>query len=315
MKSICKFIDRTHQNLHIQVFCFNHPTIIQHLVKAAAREVRVSVQYRDGTELEEACKDSTICLQKQSGRSLFHKKSMVGDSQRVLASSGNFTPDSTEQDINLSLLINDSELARHIETNQFVTRQIGNQFLVYIPIFRRNKDFRLAVRTIKKCIAQAKKTIVVVVYILTHPVILKSLQAAAARGVKVEVAVDTRESEQTQRTLERLQLSLPLRVRKPGAPRVHVKMCYIDNKILICGSANWSSAGLTRNREDLFVIRGLTETQRQSLSEIWQSVEEKTEPLTAQSLKRPREEEDDPGEGTSSGISSAGASAKKAKTQ
>ena len=62
--------------------------------------------------------------------------------------------------------------------------------------------------------------------------------------------------------------------------------------------------------EDLFVVQNLTELQLQSLQELWQAIQESSEPLTKESsllpprsLKQIKDEEDlmcDPEEGTSS---------------
>ncbi|WP_234014485.1 phospholipase D-like domain-containing protein [Chlamydia muridarum] len=292
---ICKLMNQACSSLFIQVYRFTHPTIIQHALNVAAKDVRTTVLFRDGDELISAAQNSSIILQQQPGRSLFHRKSLVVDNKKLFISTGNFTINSTEQDINLSAIFKDAMLATRVACSQSFTGIIGSQLVSYLPIYRRSqKSSQIGIHLVQDLIQNAKSNILIAMYILSHPGILQALQAAAERGVKVEVAVDTRESKQTQRTLERLQLSLPLRVRKPGSPPLHVKMCCIDNKILIIGSSNWSFVGLARNTEDLFVIRGLTETQCQSLSEIWQSVQENTQPV-----KRSREEEEDPLEGTS----------------
>ncbi|AHH22817.1 DUF1669 domain-containing protein [Chlamydia muridarum str. Nigg] len=311
LSAICKLMNLASKRLFIQVYRFTHPTIIQHALNVAAKNVRTTVLFRDGDELVEASQGSPIILEQQPQRALFHRKSLVVDHRMLLVSTGNFTINSTEQDINLSIVFHHSKLAARVEHSQPFSGVVGNQPVSYLPIFRRNKkSSQIGGQFIQSFIEEAKSSILIAMYILSHPGILQSIQDAAARGVKVQIAIDTRESKQTQMTLERLQLSLPLRVRKPGSPPLHVKMCCIDGKTLIFGSANWSLVGLARNVEDLFIVRNLTALQYQSLSEIWKAVEENTQPL-----KRSREEEEDPLEGTSTSQEDLSPPTKKARTQ
>ncbi len=311
-QTICKLIDESKWKVAVQVYRFTHPEIIKHIVNTSNRGVKVAVKYKEGVELEEACEGSQVHLLKQPQRSLFHKKSMVVDYEQVLASTGNFTTNSIERDINLTMIFRDSGLSSKIQASAPFTGIIGNQLVSYLPIYRRNKnEHDIAIKLVQDFITQAKKTITVAMYILSHHDILQSLHAASARGVQVQIAIDTRGSQQTQKVLEQLKLSLPIRVRKPGCAPVHIKMCLIDGKVLITGSANWSLVGLARNVEDLFIIRGVTEDQGQSLSEIWQYVENNTQPL-----KRSREnDEEDPLEGTSTTHEVLSPPTKKARAQ
>ncbi len=311
LSAICTLMNQACHRLFIQVYRFTHPTIIQHALNVAARDVRTTVLFRDGDELIDASQGSPIILEQQPQRALFHRKSLVVDHRTLLVSTGNFTINSTEGDTNLSIIFHNSKLAARVEHSQPFSGVVGNQPVSYLPIFRRNKkSSQIGVQFIQSFIEGAKSSILIAMYILSHPRILQSIQDAAARGVKVQIAIDTRESKQTEKMITQLKLSIPLRVRKSGSAPLHIKMCCIDGKTLIFGSANWSLVGLARNVEDLFIVRNLTALQHQSLSEIWKAVEENTQPL-----KRSREEEEDPLEGTSTTHEVLSPPTKKARTQ
>ena len=55
----------------------------------------------------------------------------------------------------------------------------------------------------------------------------------------------------------------------PKLGLMHNKFMYVDNTILVNGSANWSSSSFTRNDESFIVINKLTEEQQNYLDMYW----------------------------------------------
>lgn len=67
---------------------------------------------------------------------------------------------------------------------------------------------------------------------------------------------------------------------------IHNKVCIIDHKIAILGSANWSRRGLNTNREDLLIIKPLTESQKEVLATWWNFLCDQSIVLTEEGVEK-----------------------------
>ncbi|MEB2680965.1 phospholipase D-like domain-containing protein [Chlamydia suis] len=306
LDTLCSLIQNAKKNIFFKIYHLSSPQILQALIEAADR-VSVVVRYQQGDRVRDICAGSAVKLNKRNSHSLLHKKSAFFDYKKLFLSTGNFTDRSLTKDYNLAMLIHNAPLCAQVASSTPTTTVVGNQTITYCPISQNSAGKPL--KQILFSIANAKSTIRIAMFILSHQNILKAAATAAKRGVDVQIIIDPREKRNTFKIVEENNLQLAIRECARGGI-LHTKICCVDNNTLITGSPNWTKCGLSRNLEDLFVIRNLTEPQLQSLQELWQAIQESSEPLTKESselpprsLKQIKEEEKlmcDPEEGTSS---------------
>jgi phosphatidylserine/phosphatidylglycerophosphate/cardiolipin synthase-like enzyme len=104
----------------------------------------------------------------------------------------------------------------------------------------------------------ARKEIDFAAYVLTDWPVMQALSRAARRGVKVRIYMDSlRQGGPEPSPPFRALLGDPLiglRVKRAGAPLMHLKSYQIDHRLLRTGSANFSASGLKRQDNDLVVM-------------------------------------------------------------
>ena len=99
-------------------------------------------------------------------------------------------------------------------------------------------------------IKDAKKSIDVSIFFLTHKNISKELVAAKNRGVDVRVIIDATSASNGYSKHQYLRdIGISLKVEQWGG-KMHMKSAIIDGKHLILGSMNWTSAGESKNDEN-----------------------------------------------------------------
>lgn len=106
-------------------------------------------------------------------------------------------------------------------------------------------------------IDRARATIDMAAFILTDWPVMAALDRAARRGVRVRLYLDSLRTLEREPPPFRALLANPgvsIRVKRPGAPLMHLKSYQIDGRLLRTGAANFSASGLKRQDNDLVVI-------------------------------------------------------------
>jgi phosphatidylserine/phosphatidylglycerophosphate/cardiolipin synthase-like enzyme len=104
-------------------------------------------------------------------------------------------------------------------------------------------------------IKESKRTIDVAVFFLTHKNVSKELVLAKKRGVQVRVILDATAATNGYSKHNYLrEHGILVKVEDWGG-KMHMKSALIDNKHLIIGSMNWTSAGESKNDENTLIIR------------------------------------------------------------
>lgn len=104
----------------------------------------------------------------------------------------------------------------------------------------------------------ARKSLDMAAYVLTDWPVMHALDRAARRGVEVRLYLDgssllDREPTPPLRALLE-NPAVAIRVKRSGAPLMHLKSYQIDGRLLRTGAANFSASGLKRQDNDLVVI-------------------------------------------------------------
>ncbi|RTL90692.1 MAG: phosphatidylserine synthase [Hyphomicrobiales bacterium] len=109
-------------------------------------------------------------------------------------------------------------------------------------------------------IGQAKKRIDFAAYVLTDLRIVKALDDAAARGVRIRLYRDGADVHMPKALAEvydslAARPNVEIRYKGEPAPLMHLKAYSVDGKFMRDGAGNFSHSGLTRQDNSLIVLR------------------------------------------------------------
>lgn len=107
-----------------------------------------------------------------------------------------------------------------------------------------------------KAIGEAKSTLDVAIYSLTHPDIVQAILDAEQRGVAVRIISDEQQSggEAQKKAIQRLHdAGIPIKIDNHSG-LMHLKMTIVDGSIATIGSFNYSKAASTTNDEVIMII-------------------------------------------------------------
>ena len=126
-------------------------------------------------------------------------------------------------------------------------------------------------------IKDAKKSIDVSIFFLTHKNVSKELVAAKNRGIDVRVIIDATSATNGYSKHNYLRENgIPVKVENWGG-KMHMKSAIIDGKHLILGSMNWTSAGESKNDENTLIIRNARDAKnyQEFFNLLWSSIDDK----------------------------------------
>jgi phosphatidylserine/phosphatidylglycerophosphate/cardiolipin synthase-like enzyme len=126
-------------------------------------------------------------------------------------------------------------------------------------------------------ITQAKKTVIVAAYSITHEDIAKAITDAHGRGVKVTVLMDRTQAAGRYSSATFLHnAGVPVFIDATGG-LMHHKFAVVDDATLLTGSFNWTKGGDEENAENLLVITGKSKLTK-AFSDEFQKQLEKAKP-------------------------------------
>ena len=133
-------------------------------------------------------------------------------------------------------------------------------------------------RGVLPLIEEAKKSIDVSIFFLTHNNISRELVKAHKRGVKIRVILDATAATNGYSKHNYLrEHGIPVKVESWGG-KMHMKAAVIDNKHVIVGSMNWTLAGERKNDENTIIIKNSSKHANQLSSffnSMWKSIPDK----------------------------------------
>lgn len=123
-------------------------------------------------------------------------------------------------------------------------------------------------------IQNARKSIDLAIFFLTHNELSRALAAAKKRGLRVRVILDATGAANEYSKHDYLrEEGVALKVETWGG-KMHAKTALIDGETLILGSMNWTKAGAQKNDENTLIIRSPTVAQHfaQYFETLWASI-------------------------------------------
>lgn len=273
--TLCHALKKAQTSLNLQMYAITDPDILSLLEKSEKRGIIPKIIYdKSASGHLKNLNNATAA----KGKGLMHRKIVVVDHAQVFLGSTNMTSQSLRIHDNLMVGIYHPELAEFLEeeetTRSFSFSVEGQPAELWLLPDAND----LALKRLLQEIDSAKEKISIAIFTITHPKITKALIAAKRRGVKVKVAVDFfTERGASHKAIETLSAEkIPIYCSQ-GRQLLHHKWALIDRSTLIVGSANWTKAAFTQNRDCLLILKDLRAPQINYLRKLWKIIELESE--------------------------------------
>lgn len=283
-------IDNAQKSITLSIYSLMDEHIIQALRKKSVEGVPVYIvsDAKASPGLSQKLPQATVV--RRIGQGLMHQKILIVDEKQVWLGSANLTYSSLNIHGNLVIGIDNPSMA-HALTERI--KSMDEDGRVSSPLMHRittagSQNVELwvlpddpgAVKRMIDLFRSAKKTIKVLMFTWTRADFTQELIDASKRGVKVEVILDRYSgkgaSAKAARILEKG--GIPIRF-SSGRGLLHHKFAYIDDRILVNGSANWTNSAFKFNDDYFVVIYPLTLEQQAKMNQLWNvSQRESTKP-------------------------------------
>ncbi len=228
---------------------------------------------------------STIIRRK--GKGLMHQKILVVDNELILLGSANMTIDSLNKHGNLVMGFSHPSLAAMMTARAKemsprgklpAVKQLSTHCAdqpIDFQILPFNND---AEKQLISLLKSAKKTIKVAMYTWTRHDFTQELIQASKRGVHVEAIIDRQSGMGTSSEIVKklFRAGIPVKL-STGSSLLHHKFAYIDDGILINGSANWTYSAFNKNDDCFMVIYDLKTPQKDKMDQLWECLQKNSE--------------------------------------
>ncbi|CRX39450.1 phospholipase D-like domain-containing protein [Estrella lausannensis] len=289
-QTILSAIGSAKESVHLSVFNLSDHKVISALNKKAAEGVPVFL-YTDANAswqgIKSLKKNIRVHLWKKGA--LMHQKILLIDQNAVYLGSANFSWRSLNIHRNLVLAFKSPDAANFLLThleNSDKGKEFQEEFSKMIVVGGQRAKLILfpskqdKVREVQKLIDGAKKTIRIAMYTWTREDFAQSCAKAKQRGVDVEVVLDRSVIQRTPNPV----IQALVKGRVPtliyqGPGLLHHKFLYVDSTKLLTGSANWTKAAFTQNRESNILLEELTPEQKETLEKLWQDLKQESKLL------------------------------------
>lgn len=275
--TILKAIKNAKKTIYLVMFGLSDETIIQALKKKEKENVSLKIYFdkRSSPEIF-FTKDQAICKKKGG---LLHQKILIVDESMVFLGSTNLTKTSLSMHDNLVIGLHSGKIANFLTnatpfTSAIFKDNIGSQ-PIEIWLLPDNKN--MALQRLKTIIKSANQKIKIAMFTFTHPALIDELIHAKKRKIDVTVVIDGHSAQgASAKAVERLKKEKIKVLVSQGPELLHHKYLYVDNKTLVCGSANWTKAAFSKNHDLILILENLTKNQIAFMEKLQQIIEYQT---------------------------------------
>ncbi|MBA2367938.1 MAG: hypothetical protein H0V82_02805 [Candidatus Protochlamydia sp.] len=292
-----KAIESASVSITFVIYALMDPEIIQALNKRADAGISVHLVCDAKASLGISRKIPKATIVKRLGKGLMHQKILIIDQQQVVLGSANMTSDSLRVHGNLVMAMHHPPLARtllekaHSMNEEGYSHKLSHLETVIaaqkLELWMLPDDHLKGVQRMIELFRSAKKTIRVAMFTWTRNDFTQELIAAAKRGVKVEAVVDrysgSGASSETIRAL--CEAKIPVRL-NTGQGLLHHKFAWIDDTILVNGSANWTQSAFKVNDDVFIILQSLSLDQQAKMSRLWECLQRKSERTSPKAAKK-----------------------------
>lgn len=278
------------QSVLLIVYTLTDPAIINALKKKGEEgiNVRVITDAKESPWVTSKLGPSVSMIRRFSeGR--MHQKILVIDGKISWIGSANMTSESLRMHGNLVSVINSAPLSDRLQAKALSMIERGNkasfapeEFIIggqlielwFLP------DDRQAAQRIKKVIDSAKKNIRIAMFTWTRMDFARAVVNAAERGVNVEAVLDSNQGKGASAKIVAFLKNSKVKISlSRGGPLLHHKFLYVDEEILVNGSANWTRDAFDKNDECFIVMHNLELTQQNQMESLWKVISKESIPV------------------------------------
>lgn len=280
-------IASANSTITLSIYGLTDETIIQALSAKCKEGVSVHIvcDAKASRGISKRLPGATIV--RRFGKGLMHQKILIVDQSLIWLGSANLTHSSLNLHGNLVFGMNHPPLARALTLRAKSMDDEG----AFIPLLHQettagNQQLELWVlpddqKAVKRMVAlfrAAKKSIRVAMFTWTRTDFTQELSTAAKRGVKVEAVIDRNQGRGTGAEIVSMleKEGIPVGLSN-GQGLLHHKFVYIDETLLVNGSANWTKAAFQENDDYFAVIYPLTLKQQQKMNHLWSEIKRQSE--------------------------------------
>lgn len=280
-KTLKKEIENSKQSIDFAVYGINNqPEILNALINAQNRGVKIrwvsdfdkrnNKYYTDINFLKNKIKlyNTDENYDKSNTPAIMHNKFFIFDDKKVWTGSSNITStDLTGFNANYSILITSNKIAQ-LYKNEF--EQMYNGFF-HTDKQNKNKDIvvldnntkikvlfspqdKIIDNKIIPIIKKAKKSIYIPIFFITHKGIKDALISAHKRGIEIKIINDATNAH-SRYTIHKQLRESGIKVKTENyAGKMHMKAMFVDDRISIIGSMNFTKSANNKNDENVLII-------------------------------------------------------------
>lgn len=276
-------ISQAQKSITLVIYALTDKEVIQALRKKSEEGIPVYIvsDAKASKGLSRELPKATVI--RRLGEGLMHQKILIIDGKQIILGSANLTQSSLDIHGNLVMGLENPALAEVLTKRAKSMDEDGG---VGFPLMHQETqagtqhlelwvlpDDPGAVKRIIQLLRSAQKTIKVAMFTWTRTDFTQELIDAAKRGVQVETVLDRYSGKGASAKIVRMleQAKIPVRL-STGQGLLHHKFAYIDDRILVNGSANWTNSAFKVNDDYFVVLYPLTEEQRAKMNRLWQII-------------------------------------------
>lgn len=220
---------------------------------------------------------------KRAGKGIMHQKILIVDHHLLLLGSANLTFSSLNIHGNLVIGIENHSLAKQLAKRIESMDEDGSLTPLFSPL-KVMGDQQVEVwllpdhqieanKKIIKLIQSAQKSIQIAMFMWTRSDIAQELIKASKKGIKVEVVIDQNNGKGAGSKIVKMLANggIPVTL-STGKGLLHHKFAYIDESILINGSANWTKRAFQENDDYFVVISPLSSPQKSKMNRLFETI-------------------------------------------
>ena len=274
--TVIKAINSAKESIHLVMFGLSDPQII-YTLKNKAASINTKIYYDKRSSKKVDLPGDVIFPMKTTG--LMHQKILIIDNKLTFLGSCNFTRSSLSMDNNLIIGIYSPDLARFLSKNTpyksgYLKKVIGGQKIECFLLPDKNNK---ALEHLKTHLRSARKSIKIAMFTFTHPILIEELIKAKKRNVEICVVVDFSSGVGiSSKYIQKLKEANVKVLLSQGIELLHYKYLIVDDKTLICGSANWTKAAFSKNTDLILTIYNLNGEQKKFMQKLQKIVELQT---------------------------------------
>lgn len=225
-------------------------------------------------------------------KGIMHNKFFVVDDKYVWTGSTNISSSCMTYNSNASVIIESPYIAK-LYNQEFNQMYLHGNFHENKKEIKNNENINLNENTqlsvyfspkshvfynaIIPIIEQAKSTIDIPMFYLTHKGVIQAILDAHSRGVKVRIILDAvgAQSSYSKHDILR-EAGIPVKVENWGG-KMHMKSMIVDNELIVVASTNWTNTAANTNDENLLVIKNakLAEKYSNEFERLYNSIPNK----------------------------------------